>query len=113
MNSQANLDQIEIQLTESRKMIAVRDALLKMYNNKEFKDVIETAYFKEEAARLVMAKSNRTLDAETQKYMDTQIIGIGALANYFEAVMQRGWQAEQTIEDGEKAREEILAEEIS
>jgi len=113
MNTTEALAQLEMQNTEARKMIAVRDAYIKLSKSKPFKDVIEIGYFQEEAARLVMAKSNRNTDASMQEFFDKQIIGVGSLANYFEGVMQRGYQAEHTIEANEKSHEEILAEEIS
>ena len=113
MTNEETLVQMDVQVSEARKMIAVRDAYLKLVKSKPFKDVIEQAYFKEEAARLVMAKANRSLDEDTQNHIDKQIVGVGSLANYFEGVMQRGWQAQNDIEQIEKAREEILAEEIS
>jgi 5-formaminoimidazole-4-carboxamide-1-beta-D-ribofuranosyl 5'-monophosphate synthetase len=107
-----DLEEVEIQIKMAREMIALRDAYVKLSSNKHFKDVIETGYFKEEAARLVMAKSASLTD-EQQAKIDGMIMGVGALANYFDMIMRRGHEMEIAIGDHEQTREEILAEEAS
>ncbi len=106
------LEEVEIQIEVAKKIIALRDSCLKLHNNKQFKDVIENGYFKEEAARLVMAKSSN-MDESQMRLVDGMIIGVGALANYFDMIMRRGAEMDAAIADHEAAREEILAEEIS
>lgn len=106
-----HLEEVDIQIKMAKEMIALRDSYVKLSENKHFKDVIENGYFKEEAARLVMAKS-ATLSDDQQSKIDGMIMGVGALANYFEMVMRRGNEMEQALEDHESTREEILAEEI-
>jgi len=44
--------------------------------------------------------------------IDNMIMGVGALANFFEMVVRRGNEMEQALEDHESTREEILAEEL-
>lgn len=107
-----NLEEVEIQIKMAKDMIALRDAYVKLSENKHFKDVIENGYFKEEAARLVMAKS-ATLTAEQQEKIDGMIMGVGALANYFDMIMRRGHEMDQALNDHEQTREEILAEEVA
>jgi len=107
------METVEIEIEAAKEMIALRDSLNKLYKNKQFKAVIEQSYFKEEAARLVMAKSNTSLSDDNQKYIDNMILGIGALANYFEMVARRGAEMEQVLADSEAAQQEMLAEEIS
>jgi len=106
-----HLEEVEIQIKMAKEMIALRDSYFQLSKNKHFKDVIEKAYFKEEAARLVMAKS-ANLDAESMGRIDNMIMGVGALANFFEMVVRRGNEMEQALEDHESTREEILAEEL-
>lgn len=104
-----DLEEVEIQIKMAREMISLRDAYVKLSSNKHFKDVIETGYFKEEAARLVMAKS-ASLSEEQQRKIDGMIIGVGSLANYFDMIMRRGHEMEQALGEHESTREEILAE---
>ena len=70
-------------------------------------------YFKEEAARLVMAKSNTNLDESQQRSIDSMIGGIGSLSNYFDMIIRRGNEMETSVKDFEQTREEILAEEVN
>ena len=79
-----DLEQVEIQIEMAGKLRALRDNCLKLTANEAWKDVIDEGYFKEEAARLVMAKSNTSLDEAQQRSIDNMIAGIGSLSNYFD-----------------------------
>ena len=105
------LEQVEIQIDTAKRIRALRDNCVKLMDSKYFKDVIEDGYFKEEAARLVMAKSSN-LNADQMKLIDNMQYGIGALANFLESVMRRGSEMDTAIGEHEQTREEILAEEI-
>ena len=107
-----DLEQVEIQIDMANKLRKMRDNCVKLTANKTWKDIIDDGYFKEEAARLVMAKS-AALNPEQMKLIDNMIFGIGALANYIESVMRRGAEMDQAIGEHEETREEILAEEVA
>ena len=106
-----DLEQVEIQIDMANKLRALRDNCVKLTASEPWKDVIDEGYFKEEAARLVMAKSSN-LTPEQMKLIDNMIFGIGAVANYIESVMRRGAEMDQAVGEHEETREEILAEEI-
>jgi len=106
-----DIEQVEIQIDMANRIRKLRDNCVKLMNSKAFKDVIEEGYFKEEAARLVMAKSSN-LNPDQMRLIDNMICGIGALSNWFESVMRRGAEMDQAIGEHEQTREEILAEEI-
>ena len=106
-----DLEEVEIQIDVANKIRALRDNCVKLMKNRAFRDVIEEGYFKEEAARLVMAKSAPLTD-EQQKNIDGMIIGIGALSNYLNMVMRRGAEMDTALGEHEQTREEILAEEL-
>jgi len=107
-----DLEQVEIQIEMAEKLRKLRDNCVKLTASESWKDVIGEGYFKEEAARLVMAKSSN-LTPEQMQLIDNMQYGIGALANYIESVMRRGAEMDQAIGEHEETREEILAEEIS
>ena len=107
-----DLEQVEIQIDMANKLRALRDNCVKLTASETWKDVIDTGYFKEEAARLVMAKSSN-LTPEQMQLIDNMMSGIGALANYIESVMRRGAEMDQAIGEHEETRDEILAEEIT
>ena len=83
------IEQVEIQIEMAQKLRKMRDNCVKLTASEPFKDVITEGYFKEEAARLVMAKSSH-LNADQLKLIDNMQYGIGALANFIESVMRRG-----------------------
>ena len=105
------IEQVEIQIEMAQKLRKMRDNCVKLTASEPFKDVITEGYFKEEAARLVMAKSSG-LNADQLKLIDNMQYGIGALANFIESVMRRGAEMDQAIGEHEQTREEILAEEV-
>ena len=107
-----DLEQVEIQIEMAQKLRKMRDNCVKLTASETWKDIISEGYFKEEAARLVMAKSSN-LTPEQIQLVDNMQYGIGALANYIESVMRRGAEMDQAIDEHEETREEILAEEIS
>ena len=106
------IEQVEIQIEMAQKLRKMRDNCVKLTASEPFKDVITEGYFKEEAARLVMAKSSG-LNADQLKLIDNMQYGIGALANFIESVMRRGAEMDQALNEHEETREEILAEEVS
>ena len=103
-----DLEQVEIQIDMAQKLRKMRDNCVKLTASEPWKDVIDEGYFKEEAARLVMAKSSN-LTPEQMKLIDNMIFGIGAVANYIESVMRRGAEMDQAIGEHEETRDEILA----
>ena len=105
------IEQVEIQIEMANKLRKMRDNCVKLTESKPFKDVITEGYFKEEAARLVMAKSSN-LTPEQMKLIDNMQYGIGALANFIESVMRRGAEMDQALNEHEETLEEILAEEV-
>jgi len=107
-----DLEQVEIQIDMAQKLRKMRDNCVKLTASEPWKDIIGEGYFKEEAARLVMAKSSH-LTPEQMQLIDNMQYGIGALANYIESVMRRGAEMDQAVGEHEETREEILAEEVS
>jgi hypothetical protein len=112
MSTEEQLQELEDNINDAKHFIDIKDSTIKLFKNKEFKKVVLDYYFKEEAARLVMAKSS-SLNEEQKKMIDNMIYGIGALSNFFDSVLTRGTQAEQAYRDDELARTEILQEDLS
>ena len=106
------IEQVEIQIEMANKLRKIRDTCVKLTDSDAFREVITEGYFKEEAARLVMAKSSN-LSVDQMKLIDNMQYGIGALANFLESVMRRGSEMDTAIGEHEETREEILAEGIT
>ena len=108
-----DLEHVDIQIATAEKLILLRDNFYRLSENKHFKEIITNEYFKEEAARLVMAKSNTNLDEKQQRSIDNMIAGIGSLSNFFDMIVRRGNEMEVSLKEFEQTREEILAEEVN
>lgn len=109
----SQVDQIQVELKHAQEIIKDRDALDRLRKNKDFKRVIDTLYFKEEAARLVMARANSALNDEQQRHILMMIDGVGCLVNFFDTVERRGSDMDVAIKDYEEALEEVAREEAS
>lgn len=111
---QEQIEQIEVSISEARKTVNKMEALLRLLDNKDFLEVIEDGYFKDEASRIVLLKADPEMQEDKyQNQLDNSIIAIGTLRQYFRSIMQLGRMAERSIKDDETTREELLAEEIS
>ena len=105
------IEEVEIQIEMAKRIQSLRDNCITLMQSKEFKDVIEEGYFKEEAARLVMAKSS-FMDETQKQLIDNMIYGIGAFKNWLESNMRRGDEMDQALAGHKKTREELLKEEV-
>ncbi len=108
----SDLELLEEQIAVTNSVRELRDTCVKLMDSPYFKDVVEEGYFKEEAARLVMAKS-APLDDKQMKLIDNMIYGVGAFQNYLHGIMRRGAGADDAIADQESERESILQEELT
>ena len=86
MSTEEQLQELEDNMNDAKHFIDIKDSTIKLFKNREFKKVVLDYYFKEEAARLVMAKAS-SLNEEQQKMIDNMIYGIGALSNFFDSVL--------------------------
>jgi hypothetical protein len=109
MNNEEQLENLEANMVEAKHFVDIKNSFEKLSRNRDFKKVITEYYFKEEAARLVMAKSS-SLNDEQQKLIDKMIYGVGSLAKFFDSVVARGAQAEQSLAEDEDAKTSILQE---
>jgi hypothetical protein len=107
------LERIEVDIETAKTHIENLNALRRLRKNKDFKNLIEEGYFKEEAARAVLLKSDTEMQSEEeQKNVDNLIWGIGQLFMYFHKVISVGRQMEASMESYENTREEILADQL-
>jgi competence CoiA-like predicted nuclease len=109
MNNEEQIEVLESNMVDSKHFVDVKNSMVKLQNNKEFKKVIIEYYFKEEAARLVMAKSSN-LTEEQQIVIDKMIYGIGSLAKFFDSVLSRGVQSEQQLAEDEETKATLIQE---
>jgi hypothetical protein len=111
--SDNSLEEIELSIEEAKKMVTKANSLKSLLSNKNYKALVDEGYFKEEAIRLVLLKSDPNMESETnQKAIIQAIDGIGSFRQYLHTVLQYGAMAEKEISAAQEAREELLAEEL-
>lgn len=110
MNQQ---EEIEISIKQAKEVVALRDALRRLHNNRDFKKVIKEGYFVDDASRLVLLKADPEMeDADSQSSIERAITGIGQLGQYLSKTEALGNMAERAINDNQEALEEIATEEL-
>lgn len=110
---QSQLEQIELTLENANLMIKRKKMLTKLIATKEWKELIDEGYLKDEAVRLVYLKADTSMAEEAQQaHILRAIDSIGVLRGYIYKVFTDGRQAEGALEDHENTREALLAEEL-
>lgn len=98
---QAQEEQAELTLEQAKKNIDLNNHLTQLTGHPSWKALINENYFKQEAARLVMIKS----DPDMTDYMDqidNGILAIGMFRQYLATVQAIGRQAQNAV-DAHKA----------
>ena len=102
--------EIELSLTQAKKIVERKAMVAKLMGNREFKALILEGYFKEEPARLVNLLGDPSLQAHREAIV-MDMHGIAALQGYFRNVERMGTLAEITVADHEAELESIAASE--
>lgn len=105
-----DLHTIELNLNEANKAVEIRLAIKRLQDNKDFVLVVNEAYLRDEALRLVYLKSGEGLNQEA---IEEGIKSVAYLRAFLGTQMQLGQLAEKSIEDLEATREELVLEEAA
>lgn len=107
------LHQVEINMEAANVMIAEAKALSRLHDNKDFKTVILKGYFEAESRRAVLLRSDPEMqDPDKLRQVDNIITSIGGLFAFFNKVYTMGNMAEQSLQEDQLTREEILSEQL-
>lgn len=107
---QDDVTTLEIGISEARKDVALRDALLRLQTNKDFKDVINERYLKEEAIRLTHCLGSPNMEMKQEIIVDS-LQAISMFKQFLHFVIMLGNQAEQKILDSEEQLDYLNSEE--
>lgn len=108
MNNESEIKHIELGIEDAKESIALKDAFLRLKENKDFKAVIDTAYFENEPTRLAFLTADPSqFGSDEQAALQRQIAGIGALRMFLMSVMHQGNMAEKAMADYDERLEEI------
>lgn len=109
--SEQQLEQIEISIEQAKHHIENKAALDRLTVHPDFKKLILEGYFKDEAVRLVLLRSDHNFQSEEdQAALMKSIDAIGQFRLYCNTINQLGIQAQNSLDADESTREQILAE---
>jgi hypothetical protein len=108
--SQAEVQQIEETIRQSKKLVDLGEALVRLRSNRDFRKVITEGYLRDEAVRLVHLKAEPFM-ANKQVEIVRDIDAIGSLHSYLRTLEHSANLGAKAIVDGESTLEEIRAEE--
>jgi len=106
------VQQLEVSLEHAKGMVALKDAVLKLSSNREFKKVILDGYFKEEASRLALLSADHS-SKDHRPEIITAIQGISCLHNYLQTIVRMGEIAAREVADFEEELSDLRAEEAT
>ena len=106
------LKAIEISIETAKEGIAKSKALARLTKNKDFQAVIDTGYFRDEAARLVLMRGAPQMQSpEHQEGLMREIDSIAFLRQYFSTIYMQGEMLERSLTADERTRDELAEEE--
>lgn len=107
--SQAQIDQLHRNIEASRGFVALNQALTRLQANPDFKLIISQGYLRDEAVRLVHARSNVALQSPAdQAALLRDIDAIGSLEAFFRGIEHKARQALSHIDADEETIADLL-----
>ena len=106
----SEIQELEAQKEDLKAQVALRDQILKLSANHEFRKVIHEEFFQKEAGRLVRIGGDPALDKQQRQDAIAMALATGHLQRFLSANVQMGNRAEQTIFEIDAALEELRAE---
>jgi len=114
MNTDSQIAQVELSIDEAKKQINKMNALIKLSNNKEYKEIFLDGFFQQYAIQQVMLKSDPSQQsADNQKAIIDNINSIGSVRVHLHGIIAQGRAAEAALADHEEAREELQEEDAA
>ena len=111
MGTAQQLEQLEANMDDAKRVVLVNQAFQNLSKNRDFKLLIQEEYLEQEAIRLVQAKSNPGLQNEVQqKFIENSILGIGALQQFFNKLAIMSAEAERALEADQDTHAELSAQ---
>ena len=110
MNEMSDIQGLEAQKADLQKQVELRDLILKLSGNFEFRKVIEENYLITEAARNARIGGDPNLDEKQRNDALQMAMAAGHLQRYLSANVRMGNQAQEVILQINEALEELRAE---
>lgn len=100
MSQDQAMNEIQITRADAQAKVELSAAFDRLRKNTDFQKIIEKDYLEQEAVRLVHLKSHPSQsDEASQRAIDSAMVGIGELRQYFSAIIQEGVQMKKLMAD--------------
>lgn len=107
------IQELEANIEHAKKSIDLGMSLERLFSNRDFKKVVLSGYFAEEAIRLVHLKGAlESQNADAQKSIVDKIDAIGSFSNYLKDIANQAELATKTAALDEQTRSEIIFEDL-
>jgi hypothetical protein len=111
--SNETLQAIEQSIRAGKEVMEFGNSLARLRTNKDFKAVILTGYFEQEAIRLVHLKADPSMQSvDMQRSIISQMDAIGALSQYFNTALHKSSLASKSVTYDQETLEEMAAAEV-
>lgn len=106
----SEIEQLEAQKKDLKVQVELRDQIIKLSQNFEFRKVFHEEFFQKEASRLVRIGGDPNLDEKQRADAISMALATGHVQRYLSANVQMGNMAEENIKQIDAALEELRAE---
>lgn len=114
MSNENEIHQVEISIQQAKEAIELGEALKRLSNSNDFKNVVRDRYFREEPIRLTMLKSSPGMQAEDkQADIIKSLDAIGEFYQYLGAVEKQAEMATRALEADEETLADIYAQDLN
>jgi len=104
-----DIQEIEIEIEEAIKKVRLGQLVTKFQADPEFIELVTEGYFRDDAARLVMLKADKSFQTpEKQAKLDADMLGISVFGEYLRTKRITGIMAADAIKQNELTREELI-----
>lgn len=112
INENQEIKQIEMSMAEAKKAVELREALLRLEKNRDFKKVFLEHYLKEFATNLVMMRGGMAFRANDliMESNTRKLDSIGEFSEFCRNIHANGSQMELLLQEGQQTIDEIHAE---
>lgn len=105
------LHAIELSIEQAQEFVKKMEAIERLKQNPDFKEIFLDGYLKEYAVSLVHRKTLIGMqDDKQQTYLNNQMLGISAMVQFMNYTVREGRSAAQALEAHQAERDRLLEE---
>lgn len=110
MIATSTLEKLEKEKKACQEAIKLRDSLVRLYSNKDFKNVIENQFMEKVCARYARLSGLSSMNADARADALSKAQAAGHLQEWMHAIEMQGAQAENSLKNIQAEEADIRAE---